>query len=380
MSTLDIISGSNKIVEMIGVALPQSDDIDVPIDPRIDINTITADDDDPKFVNVEVLRSGISKTNRRRYNNNIVDEVHEMIPGLQGFLGHPDPSKQGYEFREPQCIFVGSITEMMPDGLKRVIAKTYLFKSSPLREWIPKSIAAGNPMTVSINGTGDVVKNGDIIDVIHMSQLQSIDWANPGTEGMSTSKAITVVTEMQDKIIGGNIMEGSVKDIIKNATVTELKAFNPDAVSGVVGSISITELQSMNPVLFNQVKESGKITEMQVKVGGKTDTVKITEMQGVIDTLETKITELQDSISDMKITELRNAKLNELVPEKYRESIGKRITGKTADEITTSINAEIAFIREMGGDISNTPAPNQAYHIGDSAKEIAESLFGIKKK
>ena len=42
--------------------------INVPVDPRIDISTITADDPDPKFVNVEVIRAGISGNNRR-YNN-----------------------------------------------------------------------------------------------------------------------------------------------------------------------------------------------------------------------------------------------------------------------------------------------------------------------
>ena len=130
--------------------------VNVPVDPRIDIATITADDPDPKFVNVEVIRAGVSG-NSRRYNNNVVREVSQLVPGCQGFFGHPDPSKYGFEFREPQCIYVGSTVETMADGLDRCIAKAYLFKTSALREWVPKSIAAGNPMTVSINGAADVI-------------------------------------------------------------------------------------------------------------------------------------------------------------------------------------------------------------------------------
>ena len=92
--------------------------VNVPVDPRIDIATITADDPDPKFVNVEVIRAGVSG-NSRRYNNNVVREVSQLVPGCQGFFGHPDPSKYGFEFREPQCIYVGSTVETMADGLDR---------------------------------------------------------------------------------------------------------------------------------------------------------------------------------------------------------------------------------------------------------------------
>ena len=161
----DMFISNNMILEMVAVNGSISNDYDVPIDPRINVDAITNDDSDPKFVNVEVIRSGISKGNNRRYSNSVVDSINNMIPGVQGFLGHPDPSKYGFEFREPQCIFVGSKVDIMEDGIHRIIAKAYLFKTSPLREWIPKSIAAKNPMTVSINGSGDIIRGtNDTID------------------------------------------------------------------------------------------------------------------------------------------------------------------------------------------------------------------------
>ena len=155
------------------------------------------------------------------------------------------------EFREPQCIYVGSVVENMADGLARCIAKAYLFKTSPLREWVPKSIAAGNPMTVSINGSADIMRSGDLFDVIHFTELQSIDWANPGTEGMETSKAMSVVNEMnQNKGGNENMAEQTAQDIMKNMTVAEFKAYNPTGYDGLLKGLTVQELQAVNPGLY----------------------------------------------------------------------------------------------------------------------------------
>lgn len=351
--------------------------INVPVDPRIDIDTITADDADPKFVNVEILRSGISKGNRRRYNNNIVKEVSSMVAGCQGFFGHPDPSKYGFEFREPQCIFVGAVIDHMPDGIDRCIGKAYLFKTSPLREWIPKSIAAGNPMTVSINGTGDIMKNGDILDVIHMTDLQSIDWANPGTEGMETSKAMSVVREMNK---GGNIMENmNVQDIIKNATVTEFKAFNPTGYDAIIKGVTVAELQSMNPALVQAIQDSAKITEMSLVRDGKEGMVKLSDIQGIVTGYEEKITEMQSAKDKAELDAYKTQKITEMVDEKHRDAFMKRVTGNTQAEIDASITEQISFIREMGG-VINAPKNSGVKELGsDDMKAQVRAMFGVKE-
>lgn len=353
-----------------------NDSLDVKVDERIDIATITADDESPMFVNIEVVRAGISGNNRR-YNNAVVREINAMVPGVQGFLGHPDPSKFGFEFREPQCIYVGSTVDVLPDNTERCIAKCYVFKSSPLREWIPKSIAANNPMTVSINAIGDVIKSDSILDVVHITELQSIDWANPGTEGMFTSRAMSVVSE-QISNMGGN-KQMDAKEIIKNATVAEFKAYNPDGVTGLLQSVTVAELQSANPELFNQIKQSAIVTEMKLNVDGEEKMVKLTEMQGIIDAKDAKITELNGTIATMKIEEFKAKKIAELVPEQYRDKIASRITGTTEDAITECINNEIAYIREMGG-LDNMPGGRQQHGgMTDDVKAQVAKLFGHKE-
>lgn len=372
----ECMSIESRVCEMSDIS-----EVDVPVDPRIDIDVITADDDDPKFVNVEVLRAGISKTNRRRYNNNVVREVNDMIPGVQGFYGHPDPSKEGFEFREPQCIFVGSMVEHMPDGIDRTIAKAYLFKTSALREWIPKSIAAGNPMTVSINGTGDVMRGNDVIDVVHMSDLQSVDWANPGTEGMCTSQAISVVKELQNKKGGLEMPDNNAKQIISEVTVSELKAYNPDGYDGVIKNVTVEELRRVNPEVVSKIEDGCKVTELALKVGGEDKSVKISELQGIITGLEEKNAQLESDINDAKITEMKSRLIGEMIPEEFREKVGCRITGTTEDEIKASIENEVAYIREMGCNWDNQPVGRlKDNKNSDEMKSAIAGLFGHKSE
>lgn len=366
----EMVTFENRVLEMV-----TDNTLNVPVDSRIDFATITADDASPMFINVEVVRAGISGNNRR-YSNAVVREINAMVPGTQGFLGHPDPSKFGFEFRDPQCIYVGSMVDVLPDNTERCIAKCYVFKNSPLREWIPKSIAANNPMTVSINAIGDVIRSDSVLDVVHITELQSIDWANPGTEGMSTSQAMSVVSELKSNIGGNDNMDS--KEIIKNATVAELKAYNPDGVDALLKSVTVAELQSANPDLMAEIKQSAIVTEMKITIDGAEKMVKLTEMQGILDGKDAKIAELNTTISDMKIAEFKANKIAELVPEQYREKIASRIVGTTEDAITECINNEIAYIREMGG-MDNTPGGVDTRKTSDDMKSQIAKLFGHKE-
>lgn len=369
-----LMSAKQRICEMSG----DTQMVNVPVNPRIDIATITADDPDPKFVNVEVIRAGVSG-NSRRYNNGVVNEISDLVPGCQGFFGHPDPSKYGFEFREPQCIYVGSVVENMADGLARCIAKAYLFKTSPLREWVPKSIAAGNPMTVSINGSADIMRSGDLLDVIHFSELQSIDWANPGTEGMETSKAMSVVNEMNQNKGGKEEMaeQQTAQDIMKNMTVAEFRAYNPTGYNGLLEGLTVQELMAVNPKLVSTIIENNKVTEMQFTIGGKQESVKVTEIQGKFDAYEQKITELQNAKDQAELDTYKLQKITEQVDEAHVETFMKRVSGKTKDEIDKSIEAEIAFVREMGG-MNNAPAPRSRQQGGQNMEQAMLDLFGVK--
>lgn len=372
-----VIPFTSRIIEMVS----ETTLTNVPVHSSIDIDTIIAGDEDPKFVNVEVIRARTSGNNNR-YGNSVVREINDMIPGVQAFLGHPDPSKYGFEFREPQGIYVGSMLEQLDDGILRSVAKCYLFTTSPLREWVPKSIAAGKPMTVSINGTADVIRNNSYNDVVHMTELGSIDWANPGTEGMFTSQALSVVREQQQILETGgknNMAEMTAQQIISNATVSEMRSYNLNGCNEIIKATTVQELQSLNPKVVTEIKESATITEMTLNIDGKSQTVKLAELQNTISGYETRLTELQGKYDTEVIKGYKESKINELVPEKLREQVSKRVVGKTKTEIDSSIESEISYIREMGG-IDNPPAGNGRKTADATAKEAVYSLFGNKPK
>lgn len=375
----DIIRCDARVLEMVADGAL----LNVPVHPSINIDVITADDPDPKFVNVEILRGGVISGNGRRYHNENAKQLVNLVPGKHGFLGHPDPSKYGFEFREPQCIYVGAMQDILSDGTVRCVAKCYLMKSSRLREWVPKSIAANNPMTVSINASADVIYNGEYIDVVTINDLESIDWANPGTEGVGTSQAMSVVREMDNNNNnGGNDME--VKDVLKNATVTEFKAYNPDGYAGVLRAATLQEMQAHNPALVKQIEDSARITEMALTIDGKQETVKLADIQAKITEMEGKVKTAEDQMAQAKLTEFKQAKIAEMIPEELREQVSKRVSGTSEQGILDSINAEIGYIREMRGLGPNDPIGvntrgSSGSHGGEEdIREMIGGIFGAK--
>lgn len=383
MEKISDIMCESRILEI--ASADSKPEFNIDNDPNIDMAELTKDDPNPMFVNVEVLRTGISKTNRRLYDSQIVRQVGTMIPGTIGYLGHPDPNKTSFEFRDPQNIYVGSKVEEMQDGSVRAIGKAYIFKSSPLREWLPKSIIGGKPLTVSINGSGDVMRDtiNDIIHVKSLNQLDSIDWANPGTEGVGSAQAINIVHEMQDDKGGeGKMADVTVRtpELIKSVTIAELQAYNGETVNAIVRGVTIAEFQEKNPKVYEAIKESGATTELTLKVDGKDTSVKLTEMQSLVDTKDAKIAELQNAIETAKITEYKNKKIVELVPENYREKVSGRIAGKTEAEIDASITAEVAYIKEMMGEggFDNLPKGNGAKATYDETAKQVMTMFGVK--
>lgn len=368
----------DKIFEMVGMVLSMGDDsaFNIQNHESIDIEQLTIDDNDPIFVNVEVIRNGQSGNNRI-YDDNIVKTINSMIPGTMGYLGHPDPGKHGFEFREPHCVYVGSQLLDMGNGVLASIGKAYIFKSSPLREWIPKSMIAGNPMTVSINARGDVYNDmtTGLKYVKGIDDLESIDWANPGTEGMSSSTAISIVKEMKDE--EDNNMENR-ESIVKGVSIAEMKAFNPNIVNTLLKSVTIEEFRSNNESLYNSIVESGKITEMTLSIGGKDEVVKIDSIQELFNTKQSEITNLENKIAEMELKETKDRLISEMVSPELVDKIVPRITGITEQEIKTSIQKELDYITELSGvRFDNMPRGNSAKITDGDVANSVKKLFGV---
>lgn len=171
--------------------------------------------------------------------------------------------------------------------------------------------------------------------------------------------------------------EQTAQDIMKNMTVAEFKAYNPTGYDGLLKGLTVQELQAVNPTLVNTIIENNKVTEMQFTIGGKQETVKVTEIQSKFDIYEQKITELQNAKVQAELDTYKLQKVTEMVDEAHVETFMKRVSGNTKEEIDKSIEAEIAFVREMGG-MNNIPAPRSRQQGGQNMEQAMLSLFGVK--
>ena len=174
-------------------------------------------------------------------------------------------------------------------------------------------------------------------------------------------------------------MAENVQEVVKNMTVAEFRAYNPNGYDSMLKGITVQELQAANPDLIASIIEANKVTEMQFTVGGKEETIKVTELQGKFDAYEQKIIELENEKVMAKLDAYKVKKITEMVDEAHVETFMKRVSGNTEAEIDASINSEIEFVREMGG-MNNNPAPRNNQKLGDDdMKSAVRNMFGVKE-
>lgn len=381
----DVVETENRILE-INADLEEVNEeskYKVMTDSRINIEELLNGDDEPMFATVEVLRNGMSK-NKRNYSVSVVQDLMNKVVGTVGYLGHSDARKMGFEFREPQSIYVGSSLVQEEDGTVRLLGKSYIFKNSPLREWLPKSIACGSPMSVSIQGKAKCFENLDkTIDVQTIVDLESIDWCNPKTQGMSNSINLSLTTEMVENPNSIIITEkGDVKmaeekileqEVIETPVVEEVE----ETVEEVVTEETVIETEETVTEQIEEVSEMEiKFSEMETKISEMETT--IAEKNSRIAELEREISEIRAEQERVELESYKAEKIAEQIDEAHRESFAKRINGKSKEEIDSQISELIDFVKEMGGLDNPVPAPVKKVNNDDDLREQVIRLFAGK--
>lgn len=170
----------------------------------------------------------------------------------------------------------------------------------------------------------------------------------------------------------------NAQDIMKNMSVAEFKAYNPNGYEGMIKGITVQELQAMNPEVVESIIEANKVTEMKFTINGKEESVKVTELQGKFTAYEEKITELENAKKHAELEAYKVQKITEMVDEAHVDAFMKRVSGNTKEEIDASIQGEIDFVREMGG-MNNPPAGRNQQKFGDDMKSAVRNMFGVKE-
>lgn len=366
----DVLEMSDYLCEIVSA----DESCVVPTDPRVNIAELTKDDDSPMFATVEIIRNGKSR-NRRNYPADLVMKLKEQVVGIVSYQGHSDPSQRGFEFREPQGIFVGaSVTN---DGDKvRLLGKQYIFKTSSLREWLPKSIACGNPMSVSIQGSAKCTKRVDgSIDVLEIVNLESIDWCNAGTQGCPNSLNLSLTTEMversEEMLDDVKVVEEVVEEPTNDPIIEEV---TEEPTNEVTEEVSVEDEE--NPVAEEVVEEP---TEDKVVEIAEEPTVEpLSEMEVKISEMEALITEKDTLIAELEAEILGFYKKEKLaeVREEDRAIFESRLTGTTKEEIDSQLTEMVEFAKAIRG-FDNQPVGAIKKNNTASDEDIKEQVIRL---
>jgi hypothetical protein len=239
------------------------------------IEKILKRDQNPLFVTIQVAREGVSK-NGRNYSAETMREIAEQINSKQpdGYKGHLTDEERGHKAPDAQTIWLGAKVVTDKDGKSSVYAKGYVMPSAKrFREYLETAADLGKNVAVSIfGGAKKAVYNAkekayDIIGI----EVDSVDWARPGSEGIPNDGTLILASEMQTN----NPKEDDKMDrvaVIKDVKLGEMTEHNPELVAEIKTAAkaeletTVSEMTEIKNVLGEKPLES--IAEMQEKIRG----------------------------------------------------------------------------------------------------------------
>jgi hypothetical protein len=206
----------------------------VPVNAEL-LQRVSEDDTAPVFVTIEVLNEGTSRNKRRwtkEHLQNVCEQINRKHP--DGYRGHISIQERSTKAPEAETIWLGAVVKEV-DGKARLIAKGYVLPyATKLRQYLKSAKAAGKNVAVSVYGTAaQAAKDAAGYILPNGFNLESIDWARPGSEGVVNSGLFQVTAEMTD---GSTKHKEDIVDreqTIKSAKKSELEELNPTVISEI---------------------------------------------------------------------------------------------------------------------------------------------------
>jgi len=228
MKMQDFMYINSTIAEMSDV--PDGFKIDVPIAQGVDIKKLTKGDKDPLFVTVEALNSQVSK-NGRFYSDKVIKQIEKQIntDRPDAYLGHLKADELSTKHPEAQTIWVGATIKNV-GGKNRLFVKGYVLPyAKKLKSYLRAAKAAGKQIAVSIFGKGKEIFN-KTLNAFEVSefQLESLDWARPGSAGIATLGLFNLTAEMSDNTSNKKV------DFWKKLSVKQIEKNRPDLILEMV--------------------------------------------------------------------------------------------------------------------------------------------------
>ncbi len=314
----------------------------VVVDPDLLRGVVDSDDTDPMFVTIEVLNEGVSR-NGRNWTRELISSVAEQVNAkkVDGYRGHLTEDERSHKSPDAETIWLGATAKEV-DGKVRLFAKGYVLPyAKNLRSYLKSAKAAGKNVAVSVYGTARQAAK-DAAGVISMANfnLESIDWARPGSEGVPNSGVFMITAEMNSEVKEGETMDKA--EVLKAVSVSELKEANPEIVSEITNDVT----SSFDAVVQEMEEIKALAGDEPVKV--------IQEMRAQLTDLELD-NELREKvqspvarkvIKQLVVSEMASDSIvSELVDKVLTSEEGKAVVKETLDaapQITPSIDRPAA--------------------------------------
>lgn len=173
--------------------------IDIPT--SIDVKKLIEEtkDKNPLFVTAEILSPQVSR-NGRMWTEEIIKSVEKQINENKpdAYQGHLKESERGTKTPDSQTIWIGAATKNIK-GKMRLYAKGYVLPyAEKLKIYLKAAKATGKNIATSVYGVADQIWN-ESKKAYEMSnfQLETIDWARPGSEGVQGTGYFSLASEMK---------------------------------------------------------------------------------------------------------------------------------------------------------------------------------------
>lgn len=322
-----------------------------PIAAGIDLQKLIDGDSDPMFVLVRVLAETVS-ANGNSWNKDVIRDVAAQIMEKtpDGYLGHLSDDERATKFPDPQTLWIGARVESDPStGKLSLVAKGYVLPDSKIRTYLKKAVAANKEVSVSVYGRANRVFNKfkKYYD-IQAFDLESIDWARPGSQGVANANLLAITQETMKR-----------EEIIASATLDEIKENNPDLVQEIQESVKGEIVSEMK----NEAKEAKNALKEITDELGEKPLERVAEMRNDFEAVSGR---LADTVID---TQLSQRVSNETA----RKLIRKTVVGEMSKvELTDD---EVAEAKKNGV----TTAEMRAQKTVDAVLESEDAKQLIKE-
>ena len=324
------------------------------------------EDEKPQFPVLRVEAGTVSK-NGNLWPEDILDSVAEQINSAEipGFWGHIPPEQRGYVYPDPETLWLGA-TVKKEAGKKVLYVKGYNHPESRARKhrrlakvtsWMGK--ASGRV----ING----VRN------VETFALESIDWARPGSNGMS-ARVVAWASEMEDERSDNDVDWAKI-------TLADIQRENP-----ALFTLMKQQVEAEQAAAVQEMKEKAdKAEEQGTLLGNLRKLLKIDEEKDIIEAVTEIVTKVEDegkkaikdrvaAIVGKKVTDERaKATIMRLIPVSEMEALSDKdedaikgfVEGKMKDDEDIA-----AVVSEMSG------APAPLSRTGDHSRDGSREKVG----